>query len=279
MKMKVKNKKSLISALSGALTFVKKYYVLFVIGACVMGVGTYGVYKVLIQKPTYIYAKVKVGQGYWWATTQKPTMWYLKAIQQAKEQKDLAGKPVAKILDVSYYPFYGSGQYDIYVTVKLKVARVGNKGTYNFNRETIGVSAPIDLEFPNVQFSGTIIALSTSPFDDKYVEKTVYLTKRIPFPWEYEQIEVGDTQSDGKRVVLEVLEKNYGTEYETALLQQGVFLNSSISSFTVKMKVLVKKVDDQYIFAEEYPITTGRMFVGPSTKKFVFLDYYITKVE
>ena len=214
----------------------------------------------------------------WWASTQKPSLWFVKAIQQAKEQKDLTGKPLVSMIDVSYYPYY-SNQYDVYVTVKLKVSSVGKKETYNFNRETIGVSSPIDLEFPNVQFSGTIIELSKIPFKDTFENRVIYLSKRIPLPWEYEQIVIGDKQLSEKVSVFKVLDKSYGDIVDTTILQQGTLLNSSANMFTVKAQIRVKKVDGQYIFGEEYPIAPGKVLLGVATDNFTFSDYYIVKVE
>jgi len=261
------------------ISFLKQNYFLLIFVGCIGFVGVVSVYKLFVAKPTYVYAKIKVGQGMWWATTQRPSLWYVKAIQQAGEQKDLSGKPLVKLLDVSYYPYFGSGQYDVYVTVQLKVSKVGNKGTYNFNRETIGVSSPIDLEFPNVQFSGTIIKLSEVPFKESYVKKIIVLVKRVPFPWEYEQIEIGDSQKSGEKEVFIILDKSVGETADTTLLQQGSLISTSTNLFAVKAQILVKKEEENYVFGEEYVIAPGRVLQGVATSKFTFSDYYITKVE
>ena len=261
--------------------FLKQNYFLLVIMACVGFVGLVEFYKLFISKPTYVYTKVKVGQGLWWASTQKPSLWFVKAIQQAKEQKDLTGKPIASVLDVSYYPYtassYLSGQYDAYVTLKLKVSKVG--GSYSFNRNTIGVGSSIDLEFPNVQFSGTIIALSTTPFHDQYTEKTVYLTNRLPLPWEYDQIHIGDSQTNGNQTVFTILDKSYGEVTDTTYIQQGTLVSTPTSLYTVKAQIRVKKVNGQDVFGEEYVVAPGKLLQGVATDNFTFTDYYITKVE
>jgi len=261
------------------ISFLKQNYFLLIFFGCIAFVGVVAFYKLFIAKPTYIYAKVKVGQGMWWASTQKPSLWFVKAIQDAKEQKDLTGKPLVTMLDVSYYPYYSSGQYDVYITAKLKVSSVGKKGTYNFNRETIGVSSPIDLEFPNVQFSGTIIALSEKPFKDIYEEKIIYLTKRVPFPWEYEQIIPGDMQKIGNTPVFTILDKYYGDAVDSTVLQQGSLVSTSTNSYTVQARIRVKKINNQYMFGEEYPIAPGKLLQSATTNNFTFTDYYITKVE
>jgi len=244
-------------------------------------VGVVAFYKLFVSKPTYIYAKVKVGQGMWWATTQRPSLWFVKGIQQAKEQKDLTGKPVAKILDVSYYPYYGSGQYDIYLTLQLKVSKVGSTGTYNFNRATIGVGSAIDLEFPNTQFSGTVLALSEHPFKEAYVSKIIYLYKKAVNPWEYDQIQVGDYLFNGKEKIFEILDKEKGPAISDLLGQLGGQLTWDTQPYQyvkIKARIRVKKEDRQYVFGEEYVLSPGRTF-PVSLTNLTLNDYIVTKVE
>lgn len=262
-------------------SFVKKNYFLIIFAGCIGFVGIIAIYKLFIVKPTYIYAKVKVGQGTWWASTQRPSLWFVRAIQQASEQKDLTGKPVAKILDVSYYPYYATGQYDIFVTLKLKVSKVGNMGTYNFNRETIGVSSPIDLEFPSVQFSGTIITLSQKPIQETYETKIIYLYKKAVNPWEYDQIQTGDFLFNGKEKIFEVLGKEKGSAIGELLSQFGESLNWDTQPYQyvrIKAKIRIKKEDGQPIFGEEYVVSPGRILpvvLGNLT----LTDYIVTKVD
>lgn len=267
--------------------WVKKNYFLLIFVGCIGFVGMVVFYKLFVSKPTYIYAKVKVGQGAWWANTQKPNLWFVRAISQAKEQKDITGTQMITIINVDYYPYIFSqilsnqlpNQYDIYVTMKLKVSSTGAKKTYNFNRETIGVSSPINLEFPNVQFSGTVIALDDKPFKEIYEEKIVYLTKRIPLPWEYEQITVGDSQMRDGTEIFKVLDKSYEDESVITLVQNGILTNSLMNSFSVKARIRVKKEGNEYVFGEEYVVAPGRILQGVEIKDFTFIDYYITKIE
>jgi hypothetical protein len=251
--------------------FLKRNLLLFAFTTCFAFIGIVAFYKIFASKPTYIYAKIKVGQGMWWANTQKPSLWFVRAVQKASEAKDLIGRPIVSVLNVSYYPYIPSStlsvpydQYDIYVTVKLKVSSDGKKDIYTFNRDIIGVSSPITLEFPNVQFSGTVISLSRTPLQDKYIKKTIYLTKYSPRSWEYEQIFPGDSQSDGKQMIFKILDKSYDELYTT---------------LTVRALIQVKDVNDQYIFGEEYVVAPGKILQGVATKNFTFTDYYITKVE
>ena len=267
--------------LKNIITFIKKNYFLIIFAGCIGFVGVVAFYKLFISKPTYVYAKVKVGQGLWWATTQRPSLWFVRAIEQANEQKELTGKTLAKILNVTYYPYYGSGQYETYITAQLKVSKVGGTGTYNFNRETIGVSSSIDLEFSNVQFSGTIIDLSETPIKDSYVEKTIYLTKKYSYPWEYDQIQLGDSLSNGKKKIFEVVDKAKGDTNEMFFNDLGKLVSTESETYRyiiIKAKVQVKNIDGQYIFGEEYVLSSGRR-IPVVTNNLTLNDYTISKIE
>ncbi len=150
------------------------------------------IYRTYIIKPTYIYVKVKIGQGLWWASTIRPSNWFIQGLKKGMKEKDNTGKDLAEILSIRYYPWNGYNQYDIYLTLRLKVSGSRTTNMYSFNRSTIGVGSPIDLAFPEAQFSGTIITLRRDPFMEKYEEKTVYFFNRDSLPFEYEAIKIGD---------------------------------------------------------------------------------------
>jgi hypothetical protein len=279
-KSRFKNK-SLFPFILSLFAVAKKYSLFFIFILCVLFVGAISVYKVFIQKPTYVYARVKVGQGYWWASTQKPSLWYVQAIQKAKEEKDLTGDPIAKILKVAYYPWYGSNQFDVFVTLQLKVTKIGKTGQYNFKRETIGVSSPIDLEFPHVQFSGTIIDLSEKPPSTELVSKTVYLTKKFIYPWEYDQIHVGDYFNDGNSNVVEIVEKAKGETNEVLVNELGKLLSSETESYRyvmLKVRMRLRPEGGQYLYGDEIVVSPGRT-LGFVTNNFTFNDYVVAKIE
>lgn len=261
------------------LSFLKKHYFLLILVGCIGFVGLTAFYKIFISKPTYIYAKVKVGQGLWWATTQKPSSWYVQAIQNAGEQHDLIGTAKATLLNTVYYPSWTNGQYDVYTTLRLKVSK-GASG-YIFNRETIGVSTPIDLEFPTVQFSGTVVALGRQPFHEQYEDKIVYLSKKYAYPWEYDQIQIGDSFSNGQDTIFKLLDKAKGETNEVLFNDQGKLISSETETYRyiiVKAKIKVKKAGGEYIFGEEYSLTPGRN-IPLVTNNLSYNDYIITKVD
>ncbi|MCX6732684.1 MAG: hypothetical protein NTV98_04045 [Candidatus Roizmanbacteria bacterium] len=263
------------------LFFLKKNYFLLIFAGCIGFVGLFAFYKIFISKPTYIYVKVKVGQGLWWASTQRPNIWLVRAIEQAKEKKDITGKPLIKILNVSYYPYYGSGQYEVYVTARIMVSMVGSTNTYNFNRETIGISSPIDFELPNTQFSGTIIDMSDQPIKENNVEKIIYLTKKYTYPWEFDEIELGDSFSNGKQIIFEILDKAKGETNEVLTNEIGKLISTDSETYRyiiIKAKIQVKEIDNKLFFAEELTISPGRG-LGFITDHSTLNDYFVSKVE
>lgn len=268
-------------SLKKILRFLKENYFISIFFACIFFVGMVSFYKIFISKPTYIYAKVKMGQGLWWANTAKPSIWFVNSLKKGMVEKGLAGDTIAQILSVRYYPFWGSGQYDVYLTVKLKVSGNKKTGKYNFQRSTIGVGAPIDLEFPESQVSGTITGLSEKPRKYNYVEKTVYLTKRNAYPWEYDAINIGDSYFDGEEKTVEIIAK---TATDTNSISADFFGNYNSSTIEGRKYIMVKAkikglmVNNQFVFGEDQIVSIGRS-LNISTPSFIFQDYVVGKIE
>ncbi len=267
--------------------FATDNYFISIFVAVIIFVGFVSVFKLFFTKPSYVYTKVKVGQGLWWASTQRPSIWFVNAIKEHETQKDLLGQPSSQILEVRYYPYYASSQFDIYVTLKLKVTGNKKTGEYSFNRSTIGVGSPIDLEFPTTQFSGTITDLNERPFVEQYVTKTVTLTKQYAYPWEFDQIKIGDSYFDGKDTVFTVLDKtvsdtNQYLPTETSSNFPYTVINPSQTLtrkyITIKVRVKLRKVDNQLVFGEEQIVTLGKN-ISIATPSFTYQDYQITDVE
>lgn len=265
--------------------FAVDNYFISIFLACIAFVAFVSISRLFFSKPTYVYVKVKMGQGLWWASTAKPSIWFVNSIKKGDTESGLTGSPSAKILSVRYYPWGGSNQYDVYLILKLKVT--GNKKTgYSFNRSTIGVGAPVDFEFPSSQFSGTIIDLSEKQFEDKYIEKIVYLAKGAgyykDFPFPYENIIVGDKYFDGEDYVFEVLDKKLQKQIWTVTnnLTGELFEREAETSQTiiVKAKIKVKEINKQLVYGEDQVVALNRN-LNISTSRVSFGDYSIIGIE
>jgi hypothetical protein len=263
--------------------FLVDNYFLAIFFAAIAFVGFVSIYKIFFVKPTYVYVKVKVGQGLWWASTQKPSIWFIEGLKQAQNEaeKELTGQPAAKILSIRYYPSYIANQYDVYVTMRLKVTRLGKTGKYNFKRSAIGVAAPVDFEFPSAQFSGTITQISEKPIEDKLTEKTVILTKRAADPWEYDSIKVDDFYFDGQEKTFVIIDK---TAKETQTLTSDLFGNyPDISPETkkyifLKAKIKVKKEGNNFLYGEEQLVSLGKT-LNIATNSLLLENYKVASID
>jgi len=244
-----------------------KNYLLVIFFGIVSFVFLISVYRLFYSKPTYIYVKVKIGQGYWWASTNNPSTWLIDSIKKGNKQYDTIGKKVAEILSSQYYPIFSVGvntqfydQYRTYLTLKLKVSG-NNKFGYSFQRSAIAVGSPIDFDFPSAQFSGTVIQLSNKPIVEKLVKKTVYLTKKSNDPDEFNSIKIGQNYFDGENEVIKIMDKYFdGT------------------NITIKALFKLKEKNNQFILGEEEVIAKNKV-LGFMVSDLLLYNFTVEKIE
>lgn len=262
------------------ISFFRKYYFIQIILVCVVCVLVIAFSKSAILKPQYIYVKIKMGEGSWWAQAGRPNIWYINSLKKDDVGYDLLGNTQAQILDVKHYRWYGSDQFDVFVTIKLRINKNKKTKQYIYNRSAITVSSPIDIQLADTDISGTVIQISDVPYKENYVNKTVILTKRYAFPWEYDAIHIGDTYSDGNETVFKVIDKQ---KTETTSLSADTYGNATADNtenrnfITVKAQVKVKESGGQLIFGEDQVLTVGGK-MNASTSHFIYADYYISDI-
>lgn len=241
---------------------------LFIFAFIIFLVGLFSFYKLFVTKPTYVYVKVKLGQGLWWATTAKPTRWFIDSIKVGEKEHDITGKFISEIKSVKYFPVFLNGfngefsdQYNVFLTLKLQVT--GNKkiNKYYFKRAILGVGAPIEFEFPSAQFSGTIIDLKEQPFAESFEEKNIILSKKSDDISEYQSIRIGDYYFDGQEKAIQIIDKSF---------------NQGIISLNVKIRL--KKINDQLLLGEEETVVVNKR-INFLTVNSLFYDYYVQEIQ
>ncbi|MBI4137126.1 hypothetical protein HY469_03630 [Candidatus Roizmanbacteria bacterium] len=260
--------------------FIRANYIISVFIAIVLFTLFIASFKVLSTEDEYIYAKIKVSQGYWWVDVPRPRRWLAQSIQLGEKEKTLSGKPIAEIHSVRYYPYWGPDQYEIYLTVLLRVSTNEETGKYTFKRSSLGISSPVDFEFPSTFISGTVMDLSPEPFSDAYIDKVVTLEKKFAFLWEYDAIQIGDTYFDGEETVVEILDKKTMNSYS---VYSGLGNNYPVESeptqtIVVTARVKVQEKDGEYIFGEEQVLRAGKT-MNIVTSQFVFDQYTVSSIE
>lgn len=256
---------------------------LLFIAMVVLVLGTSFV-KTAISQEDYIYAKVKVSQGFWWASTQNPSVSFVNSIKKGETEYDLLGKPVAEVLEARYYPILSSRyqvRYDIFLTLRLAASYNNKTQKYLFKRSTMAVGSPIELEFSSTQVSGEIIEISKEAFQENGLEKNIILTKRLAYPWEYDAIKIGDELFDGEEVVFRVTSKR---ALDTSLVDVSSYGNVNLSLrdprkfIRVYGKIKLKEKGDRLIFGEEQVIIPG-VEISLATENFVFDQFVVQEVK
>lgn len=261
------------------LSFAKKNYLPLIFISIIGFVGLVGFYKLFLKKPTYVYVKVKVGQGLWWAATGEPSHWMVSGIKRGMVEHDFLDKPIAEILSKEYYPLDDPNHYSIYLTLRLKVSS-GAKG-YIYNRSSLAIGSPVDFTFPTAQFSGTVLAISRQNFQGNFADRIVTLTKRNAYPWEYDAIHVGENYFDGQQTVFTILDKK---AVDTSVLSSDAYGNTTanisdpMKYITVQAKVRVKKENGLYVFGEEQLLRKGRG-ITLSLPTFTFYGYVVADIQ
>lgn len=264
--------------------FFKKQLFISIFVGLILFVGLISLIKLPFNKTTDLYVTVKLSQGFWWANTPKPGIWFLQAFKKGEKEYNLLGKPIAEIMSVRYYQQVDSerNQFDMYLLVKLSVEDAKNKG-YLFKRTKIGIGSPIDLDFTNSQINGTIIDLNVKKITPNYVEKNITLTKKSNFPWEFDVIKVGDKYFDGEENILEITDKEAVDTYIGAsidsygsTLPQVLELRKYI---TIKAKIKLKKnAYNQLIFGEEQVIKKDT-YPDLTTNDSVLSDFKVASLD
>jgi len=260
---------------------VRANYFISIIAVIILFVGLIAAYKLLSSEDEYIYAKIKISQGLWWANTAKPAVWMVDAIKKGDVEVSLSGKPMIEVLEVRNYPWWSSDEYVVYIDAKIKVSKNKKTDTYSFKRVTIGVGSPIDLELPSVQTSGTIIEMSEKPFLKNKLIKNITFVKKWAEPWEFDAIQVGDTYNNGEEDVFEILDKkiaNAQAEYMPKLGYNYPTYSESKVHITVTAKVLVREENNNIIFGEDQILRLGKG-LNLATNKYAFTDYFISDIQ
>jgi len=253
---------------------VKNYFITIFLGV-IISIFLFISYRNIFSKPTYLYAKIKMNQGSWWASTQRPSLWFINSLKKELKDKKINKNSNIELLSVTYYPWYGTSQYDVFLVVKLTVSKLKNSDSYSYQRSTIGVGGPIDIELTNNQFSGTIIEISKKPIVNKYVEKTVYLQKYYAYRWESESINIGDRFNNGEENILEIIDKQI---IEGTTLFTNPVGNEVRDRLIIKVKMKLKLIENKYVFGEEQLLVPGQT-ISLTTKDFIYEDFKVFKIE
>ena len=237
-------------------------------------------YRSFVSKQQYVYTKIKLGQGFWWAATKNPNVWFIEALNNIKQYTSNKRNSSYEVISVRYYPLWDLQQFNIYITLKLNVKKLKNSNEYKFQRSKIAVGSPIDFNLGNIELSGTVINLSEAPITERRIEKTMVILKKNTYEWEYNQIEKEDLYFDGEEVVLKVIDKwkQKSTTIAKDSLENYIGINPKLIDIFVRLKIKLKKTNAGLVFGEEEIIKEGRIF-NAALSKTILNKYIIVSLE
>lgn len=272
--------------LSSKYNFLVLFFIVFSLIIFLIGLAKY-----LNDESNYIYVKIKVGQGLWWASTDKPNFWFVNSIKKGEKETDIMGRTQSEILSITHYPILAENtennfpKFDIFVNLKLRAAFDKNDSTYTFKRDKVSVASPIEFQFPSVNITGTVIEISKTLFQYKYVNKTVYLISNQGYlkdsPYFFDNIQIGDKYFNGQENVFEVLDKRLEQSIIIAPDSSGRIYEQqtqAIQNIIIKAKVKLIEKNGQYFYGEEKIIRNGDQ-AAFLTNRFNFGDFSIAKIE
>lgn len=255
-------------------------YIISIFIVIVLMIGIISLIKLLKSDSEFVYAEVKVSQGLWWANVGKPAIWMVDSVHEGDTEVDGRGNVVSEIEEIRYYPARDDNLYDVYLLLKIKANYNENTSKYTFKRSVIGLGSPIELEFPNLQVSGTVMNLSKQPIKYQLLEKEIVLSKRLVASQEYNAIKVGDSYSDGKEKVFEVVDKQltdsyivYSSEGNNYPIEANIY-----KDVTLRAKIKVRVTNGLNIFGREQVIRAGKFF-EISTSNFKYLEYKVESIN
>lgn len=243
--------------------------------------------KIFNPETKTVYVKMIVSQGLWWSATGKPDVYFTKAIKSGDTQYSSLGKPEAEVTSTRYYPTImnsdpSANKYDIFLTVKLNADYNPRTEKYTFSRIALEIGAPISIDTSTTQITGTVIDLSQKPFKDNYVEKTVTLTKKFAYPWEYNAVKIGDSYFDGQDEVFKVISK---TQRPAVVLSSDYYgnytsstLDANVRYITVTAKVKLLEKDGQLFFGQNTLLSPGASFTL-WTKNFAYSQFLVSEIK
>lgn len=248
------------------------------------------IFKLANTNEKTVYARIKIAQGYWWASTKDPAYWIPRSIKKGDKEYGFFNQPIAEIEEVRYYP--GDKQspeetnYNVILIAKLQASYNKSNKTYTFKRADLTVGSPVEIDTSKTLITGVVMQISDTPLQDNYIEKTVTLTKYEAYFWEYSNINIGDTYFDGVDKVFEITGKNLAgsSSYFTRTTYNSNGVQKIIDSATDKkyriiLQAKIKVIDEDGRFLYGEKVVQKSSEFSLSTADSQIKEYFITSLK
>lgn len=227
--------------------------------------------------------KVRVsGQKGWFV---HPPYWMGEAIGVGMVERGTDGEKLAEITRVENYQ-RGNEYQDLYVTVNVKGVQDKTSGIFSFKSRPLQVGKEVEFEFPQVYFSGIVIA-----DEDDLSEVTsqwfrVRMKWKDVYPWEANALEEGmemrgDSRGEYVAKILDVASQWADRSVETDRGTVVAGRDPRKRDVVIDMELSADEYGDGYYFAGHQKFKVGEMiwiyFPEVDVEKVLVMD--VEKIE
>lgn len=241
---------------------------LILIFIIIIGITGFYAFSNKIAKPkAEIYLKMKLSQGLWWSSSSNPPIWLADSVKPGDIEKDLFGNDIATVINKTYYssePLKFPNQYEVYITLKLATKQDQGTNKYRYKRNTLAVGSPINVDLASATVTGSVMAISDSPFQEEYLTKKITLINLYGYysdsPNEYDNIKIGDEYFDGQSTAFKITNKYLGPRLTAFADNNGRQVINQLKvnqHIFIDAEIKVKQIDNMFFYGEEQRVTPG----------------------
>lgn len=199
-------------------------------------------------------------------------------------EKDSSGKKIAEITGTRIYgtPQTLVANKDVLLQIKM-LARINPRSSeFEYKNKIVKIGTPVEFRFTSGYLSGKIAKIGDTKKSETIEEKVLVVELNDEWPWLADNLVVGrgETDETGQKR-LEILSKEVRPAEMTVTTATGqtlVSTNPRKVDITLKLKVLVQKIGDEFIFRQDERVIVGEHLsfdAGETRVK----DAWIAKIE
>jgi len=230
-----------------------------------------------------IYLTIKLNQGYWWLNNPNPPLTLIEAIKPQLTAYDFLGHPTAKIIAKHVYPTFSTNTerpvYNTYVDLVIYKAKT-SKNEIFFNRQRVAIGEPLEVKFPHLTLSGSIINLSTTKPARRLQTYQITL-QRLVYPWEYQQLQLPTSYFDGQTQVFKITHRQCLPAIIVTRDKYNQILkktNQNTCYLTLQGTISLENHQSTLTFGPEIPIAQGAPVFLPLQRTYL-IDFTVTQLR
>lgn len=210
------------------------------------------------ERPTWVKAGIKISSPHWWSKDTIPPYWLADTIKIGDKEIGIFNQVVVQVEDVQVFETTKERK-DVYLTVKLRANYNKRIDRYVYKGQPVEVGSPIELHLGKTFVQGLVTFVANK---EEKLEEFVITGKVInKFPWEVENIKVGDKMKDGQeRVIAEVIDRKIElADYLTTDWQGNVYLRKRPDRRDAIFKIRIKASQrgSNFYFRQEQKLKIG----------------------